>query len=204
MSDVTSGIVYVAYGDQARGEATMSLNALRSHSGLPAAVVSDAPLPGFRFLCFEQPGWGARFAKLNLDRLTPFEQTIYLDADTRPRTDVAALLKPLDEGFDLVISESTMQGQKALWHVCRDEREQTLDALGFTPVQLQAGVLAFTKNERTAALFAAWRDEWNRNPEPTQDQAALLRALYCVPVKIWLISHVMSEGLTAHLWGRLH
>lgn len=201
---MTDGIVYVAYGDKARAETRMSLNALRAHTGVPAASISAEPIAGTRHIPFSDPRWGARWAKLNLDQLTPFDCTLYLDADTRPRGDPAGVFSMLHDGFDLVIAGSTMQGDKALWHVGRQERQTTLDSFGFTPIQLQAGVFAFSKNARTAALFAAWREEWLANAEPTQDQAALLRALYRVPVKVWLMSHALSEALVAHLWGRLH
>lgn len=194
------GVVYVAYGDQARSEAKMSLTALRQHTSLLAATVSATPIPGARYLPFAEPGWGARWAKLNLDRLTPFDRTLYLDADTRPRADPALLFDILDDGFDLVIAESTMQGDKALWHVEQPERENTLDGFGFTPLQLQAGVMAFRRNEAVHALFAAWREEWRGG----QDQAALLRALNRAPVRLWIISHSLSENLTGHLFGRLH
>lgn len=197
---MTCGVVYVTYGDKAVSEARMSLDALRRVSTLPTATISAEPIAGARHLPFSEPGWGARWAKLNLDRLTPFDRTLYLDADTRPRADPSVLFDLLDDGFDLVLAESTMQGDKALWHVDPPERDETLDGFGFTPLQLQAGVMAFRRNDAVHALFAAWREEWRGG----QDQAALLRALYRVPVRVWLISHALSDGLVAHVWGRLH
>jgi len=170
---VTSGVVYVAFGDKARAECAMSIAALQRVCSLPVATISVEPITGAKHIPFDDPRWGARWAKLNLDRLTSFDQTLYLDADTRPRTNPALLFDILDDGYELVIADSTMQGSKALWHVDRDEREDTLDGFGFTPLQLQAGIFAFWRNEATSALFAAWREEWRGG----QDQAALLRAL---------------------------
>lgn len=201
---MTSGIVYVAFGEKARAEGQMSIAALRRVSALPIAVISDQPILGAKHIPFGDPRWGARWAKLNLDMLSPFDQTLYLDADTRPRADPKHLLDMLSDGFDLAIAPSTNQGDKALWHIERQEREITLDAFGFTPLQLQAGVFAFRRSEATAALFAAWREEWLSSPTPTQDQAALLRALARVPVRTWLISAALSEMTIAHIWGRLH
>lgn len=197
---MTCGITYVAYGDRARAECVMSLAALKRVSNLPVATISAEPITDARHIPFDDPRWGARWAKLNLDLLTPFDQTLYLDADTRPRANPALLFDILSDGYDLVVADSTMRGAKALWHVDRAEREDTLDAFGFTPVQLQAGMFAFRRNEAMRTLFAAWREEWRGG----QDQAALLRALYRVPVRMWLVSHALSEGLIAHMWGRLH
>lgn len=199
---MTKGIIYVAYGDKALAEAGMSIRALRQRHDhtMPIAVVSEQPVEGARHIPFDDPRWGARWAKLNLDLLTPFEQTVYLDADTRPRAALTPLFDALSDGFELVIAPSAMQGDKALWHVDKQEREDTLDDFGFTPLQLQAGVLAFRRCEAVTALFAAWREEWRGG----QDQAALLRALYRCPVKLWLMSSTLSDHLVAHVWGRLH
>lgn len=194
------GIVYVAFGENAREEAAMSIAALRPRYDGLITVISSEPLPGAHFIRFDDPRFGARWAKLNLDLLTPYDQTLYLDADTRPRTDCAQWFEILADGFDVVIAESTMQGQKALWHVDEAEREETLDGFGFTPLQLQAGVFAFRRSEAVVALFAAWREEWRGG----QDQAALLRALARAPVKLWVVSHHLSEISVAHVWGRLH
>lgn len=196
---MTQGICYVAYGENARSEAAMSLRALRTWQPvIPVSVISDTPLDAAKHIPFDDPRFGARWAKLNLDTLSPYDQTLYLDADTRPRASLQALFAPLEAGFDLVLAPSTQQGDKALWHVEQIEREATFDAFGFTPVQLQAGVLAFRKSEAMTALFQAWREEWCGG----QDQAALLRALQRVPVSIWLISSTLSDILVSHLYGK--
>lgn len=200
---MTRGICYVAYGENARSEAAMSIRSLRIwQSSIPVSVISDTPADGAKHIPFDDPRYGARWAKLNLDLLSPYDTTLYLDADTRPRADLAPLFAPLDAGYDLVLAPSTQQADKALWHVEAQEREATFDTFGFTPLQLQAGVLAFRKCEAVTALFAAWRDEWCGSEHPTQDQAALLRALYRVPVKLWLISSILSDQLVLHLFGK--
>lgn len=200
---MTVGVCYVAFGDKAVAECQMSIAALRRVSQFPIATISQYPIEGAKHVPFDDPRWGARFAKLNLDTLSPFDDTLYIDADTRPRQDLTLLLTPLADGYDMVIAPSINQGDKALWHVDAHEREATLDAFGYTPIQLQAGVFAFRKNEATAALFKSWRMEWSKMGA-TQDQAALLRALQCSPVRLWLLSAALSDILVAHVWGRLH
>lgn len=196
---MSCGVVYVCYGENARSEAAMSIRALRTWQPvMSVSVISATPLGGAKHIPFDDPRFGARWAKLNLDTLSPYDQTLYLDADTRPRASLQPLFAPLEAGYDLVLAPSTQQGDKALWHVETTEREATFDAFGFTPVQLQAGVMAFRKSEAITALFAAWRDEWRGG----QDQAALLRALHRVPVRIWLISSTLSDQLVLHLFGK--
>lgn len=200
------GVAYVAYGEKARDECRMSIACLRNHNPtLAVAIISDTRIEGAGFstrqIPFDDPRSGARWAKLNLDTLSPFEQTVYLDADTRPRGSLAPLFCALDDGYELVIAPSVAQGCKALWHVDTEEREATLDTFGFTPIQLQAGVFAYRKCEAITALFQAWREEWERYQG--QDQAALLRALYQVPVRVWLMSATMSEAIILHLFGKI-
>ena len=84
----TTGVVYIAFGVKARAEAAASIASLQAHHTLPVAVVSDAPLPSVRGVTYLESagltaGTPGRMAKVHLDRLTPFEHTLYLDADTR-------------------------------------------------------------------------------------------------------------------------
>jgi hypothetical protein len=54
-------------------------------------------------------------------------------------------------------------------------------------VQFNGGVLAFRRNERTAAFFRAWHEEWQRWGK--RDQAALLRALWRCPVRLFVVGN---------------
>jgi hypothetical protein len=197
---MTRGFLYIAFGDTARSEALMSINSLKHFHAETVAVVSDSPIDGARFIPSKPVDRGARSIKVQLDQLTPFDYTVYLDADTRPRGDLSFLFDALEDGFDLVIAPSSKQDRDALWHVDAAEREATFDELGFTPVQLQAGVMAFSRS--AAPFFAAWREEWTRFCG--QDQAAFLRALQRVPVKLYVVGQVYNGGaLVAHLHGRM-
>lgn len=194
------GFVYIAYGDTARQECAMSIASLRNFHHEPIAVIGDGVVAGARLIPAASQDKVARSVKVRLDQLSPFDETIYLDADTRVRGDLSFMFNALDDGFDLVIAPSSMQADRALWHVDTDERETTFDEMGFTPVQYQAGVLAFKRS--AAPFFAAWREEWARFGG--QDQAAFLRALQRVPVKLHIVGQAYNGGaLVAHLHGRM-
>jgi hypothetical protein len=172
--------MYVAFGAAARKAQERSFASLCEHDGLPAATIDrDAP-DGLT------DAQKARWAKTRLDGFSPFARTCYLDADTVVRGSLCAGFEILEDGWDLVIVPSSSQGNDALWHVGDKEREATLAALGHdAPLQLQAGVFWWRDNGRTRALFATWREEWERWRGP--DQAALLRALDRTPVRAWLL-----------------
>jgi hypothetical protein len=198
------GVVYVAYGDPARREATASIQSLLKRNDLPVTVLSDAPLLNTTHVYAPDEDHGARWAKLNLNILSPYEHTLYLDADTRVYGDLSAGFDILADGWDLAITPSVNQidTRDWLWHCDAGDRAETVQAWGFFPLTLQGGVFYVARNERTNALFAEWRAEWRRYRN--QDQGALLRALQRVPVKIWLLGRPWNGkkgGIIEHLFG---
>lgn len=195
---MTRGVVYIAYGWRAVKEAGYSITTLRQHNDLPITVIGER-VPGARHVEFDDgPGMGRR-AKVHLDRLSPYALTLYLDADTRVHGAIDAGYDILRD-YDMAMSPSTVQGNGIFWHISEEEREATYRELGRNLLQLQGGMMFFCKNERTAALFQAWQEEWER--WQGQDQAALLRALYRTPVKLWLLSNVWNGGsLIEHRYG---
>jgi hypothetical protein len=197
----TAGFCYIVYGENAEDAATQSVATLRKHNSKQVHIIGDRPLPGCTFSKFE--GWGTvgRLAKINLDRLTPFENTCYLDADTIIHSRLAVGFSILNDGWDMVICPSANQGEHWLRHVGEEESLATLIQLRERFLQLQAGVIWFNA-ARCKKFFQLWRLEWNRWQD--QDQAALLRALYEAPIKIWLLGNPWSNGeMVRHLHGKL-
>ena len=181
-----TGVCYVAFGARARIEAAASINTLRKHNGFPVSVICSRPFDskGVNTIIMPDAGPGARWAKLNVDILAPYDRIIYLDADTRIHADLMPAVKMLDF-YDLVLAPSANQGAAMFQHIEERERRLTLDETANPmPLQFQAGVLMFN---RVACndLFAAWRAEWERFRD--KDQAAFVRAFHRHPVKTWLL-----------------
>ena len=195
------GVIYVAYGNNARQSAIESIATLRLHNNLPIAVISDEPLLDTRHIHFRSIDKGARWAKLNVDRLVEWSIVVYLDADTKINGNLGPALEILSD-FDLVICPSVNQGYKMMEHIDSDERYQTLIEIGNPfPLQLQGGMILFDRL-KCQKLFQVWRDEWQRWKD--RDQAALLRALYQEPVKVWLLGLPWNSGdgeIVQHLFG---
>jgi len=196
------GVCYVAYGDNAEREANLSIASLRRYCNYPVAIANDktalVPMPANGELTNAQK---SRWAKVNLDAWSPFDLSLYLDADTRVNGSVLAGFDIMQDGYDMAMTPSSNQGGECLWHVDKRERDDTLLELGREPLQLQAGVMFFRKTERTNQLFATWKSEWLR--WKGQDQAALLRAMQQVPVKLHLLGRPWNGGaIIAHLFGR--
>lgn len=202
------GVIYIAYGDSAAYYAKRSIDSLRRvHPDLPVSAIATPPdgtVEGASKLLtpffYNGQLQGARLAKFELFRMTPHDYTLYLDADTIPYHSLEVGFKMLQDGFDMVIVPSHNQGKDIFWHIDRAEREATLNELGITPVQLQAGIFWFAKNERVGKFFAEWRKEWERFG--LHDQAAFMRALQNVPLSLFLLGRVFNGGAAiAHQHG---
>ena len=194
------GVVYIAFGKNAREEATKSIQSLKRHNNLDVVVVSNKALGNYNVKTFDSPGWGARQAKLSIHRLVPWDDVLYLDADTRVKGDLSIGFDILADGWDLIITPSEHQNESVLQHVNKEgERAMTLDMVP-SPLQLQGGVFWFNRT-RCYHMFEEWRNEWQR--WKNKDQAALLRALEKEPVRVWLLGRQFNGGnVVEHLFGR--
>jgi len=187
---VSKGVCYIAYGTPALREVGRSIKSLREVSDLPVALICEdqTDYRGIQHIPFEDRSFGARRVKVMLDLLTPYDHTMYLDADTRVQSGIISQgFEILEAGWDIVIVPSANQGSKVFAHIEPEERQYTSESLENTlPLQLQAGVMWFAKTRRTADLFSSWRKEWLRFKK--HDQAALVRALDKTACRIWLLS----------------
>lgn len=199
---MSRGVMMVAYGRNARTEAKLSIASFHEqHEEYPVLLVSDTPMEGidFQYAPDDDPSFRAR--KLEMYDLSPFDETLYLDADTRVVGNVSVGFDILNDGWDMVIIPSNGQGADFLWHVLPDERQQTRDLLQGAELQLQGGVFWFRKGEAVSRFFAHWKAEWALHRG--QDQAALLRALHLSPIKIWLLGRPFNGGaVIQHRFGR--
>lgn len=190
------GVCLIAYGDKANQEAQQCVTTLKQFHTWRYCIVSDSI--GHYHISLAQPLdysdiQRARWAKVMLDQWSPFEETLYLDVDTRIQGDLSAGFDMLDDGWDIVITPSAQQGNGNMWHISPDEREATFFTYQCGDVlQLQGGVFWFRKSPAVLRFFEAWRAAWLR--WRSYDQAALLRALRVAPLKIHLLGRPFNGG----------
>jgi len=194
------GVVYVAYGEPAKAAAGRAIESLKAHHpDMPVTVIGER-VQEARLLPFKSIDRLGRWAKINIDQLSPYDPTLYLDADTLVQADITAGFEIVEDGWDLAIVASKYQTAQWLWHVGNEERTATMHEMGGMCLQLGGGVFWFVKNERTARFFDLWREEWKR--WQGQDQAALIRALQRAPLKVWCLSKVWNGGdVIQHRYG---
>lgn len=198
------GVVYIVYGTAAIKEASKSIKTLRRyHPSWEIAIIGEERLPGTRFIKVIDTSGGTpgRWAKTQLDILSPFDDTLFLDADTRIySSDLGIGFDILNRGWELVMVPSLPQGEGSLRHLSEEERDVTM-AETMRPLQLNTGVMWFKKTDHVKALFAEWRRQWWRYKD--KDQGAFLRALHKYPVSLWLLGRPFNAGaVVGHLFGR--
>jgi len=175
--------------------ATRAPESFKEHvAGAQVALASVEPLgPEDVFVEHPDVDIGGRCAKTKIYDLAPAEwdYVMYLDADTEIIADISFLYQILEDGWDMFICKNP-----ARFHVIKNmvrpdngkECDVTFRQLGSQELlQLNGGVFGFRRNERTAAFFRAWHEEWQR--WGSRDQAALLRALWKNPVKLFVLSN---------------
>lgn len=195
------GVLYVAYGQPAIDEARRSIESLkRYHPAWPVAIVAQKPVQGAKLV--KEPdsdGAPGRWAKVRLDKLSPFDDTLFLDADTRVYGKLDMGFEILQAGWEMVMVASGPQASEALGHLCDKERYETLTET-IDPLQLNTGVIWFRKTERVKRLFEEWRRQWLRYKD--KDQGAFLRALEARPVKLFLLGRPFNGGaVVGHRFG---
>jgi hypothetical protein len=189
------GVYYVAYGEPARNCAVGAIQSFKQHlPEIPVALVSDKPL-GVEdiFIYNDDEDIGGRIAKVKIYDLAPreWQYICYLDADTEIIAAETLLWRIVEDGWDMVICKNPDRFHIATQMVRsdnRDECERTFGEIGTDQlIQLNGGVFAFQRNERTRDFFHSWHNEWRVYGK--RDQAALLRALFKHPLRMFVLGN---------------
>lgn len=224
----TVGIVYMAFGPKALASVRRSINSLnRLGVSHPVTVVGDAGSVGTNFVKWTGASpfdvtkkrnfrFRAGRVKPHLYQCSPYEFTLYVDADT-------TFMQPITDGFrylldnDIVATEEHLSlaelynAQLAGWEINIQERDTTVVEIGGDDAQkfVNSGVMFFRKSPAAERVFHDWGVEWLRFQE-WDEQLALMRAIHAnpdarvkrLPVK-WNSPHMSEPGCVIyHAYGR--
>ena len=187
-------VYYVAYGGPARQCAMRAIASFKKWMpGIPVVLVSDSPLNAGEDVLIEHADSdvGARSVKTQIYDLCPaeFEYVLYLDADTELIAPVDFLYQLLEDGWDMTIAMNPAQYVLAREMRRPDNQEEcdlTFKLMGSDEMlQFNGGVFALRRNESTERLFRNWHAEWMKYGR--RDQAALDRAFYSEPIRIYTL-----------------
>lgn len=183
------GIIYVAYGDLAKKSCELSLkSAKKMHPGVPVAVISDIHIPGADVDVIQSEGTkGAREYKTQTYHYTPFEYTLYLDADTLVVGSLAAGFVALQAGWDIAAALDYRQSLGRVDHLPENDKQATIERIGTGEFpHYNTGMLFYRKSPETERLFDLWFSEWGKFKY--RDQGAFIRAFHQSDAKLWTLA----------------
>ncbi len=186
------GVIYLCWGEPATREAEASMRSLWKHAPQMKVLVvgDDQAVKHFKgrklvqtYACCVDPftsstlfGFKAGRIKPLLAGISPFEQTLYVDAETEFKISPAIGFNLLEK-WDFVIAEAETRSLAATFQDNRNEAGKTAAWLK-TPHILyhNSGMMFWRTNEATKQLFDLWSVEWLKY-KGWDEQIALLRAL---------------------------
>ena len=222
----TVGIIYMCFGAKAAIEIRKSMLSLKNLGiDLPVTVIGDRVLQGADFIRWEgedpfDATQRARFqfragrVKPAVCMLTPYDRTLYIDADTEFLADILPGFQLLDE-YPIALAEELLTiGQlynrpRAGWEINIQERDATIQELGIDPRTkfLNSGVIFYRKSPEAAGLFNEWSRQWLRWQQ-WDEQMALMRALHKCSVNYKVLSvdwnhpHRKDASIIFHNYGK--
>jgi hypothetical protein len=207
------GILYMCFGERAKEEVKKSIASLRSLGmKYPIAIVGDTPVEDTEFIQWEGQSpfdcdrkKGLQFlagrVKPFLYRLSPFQKTLYIDADTRYKKDIRLGFDYLNT-FDIAIAQENQDLQtlhnpspedvNISWYHHMEEVQASIKELGDPTLRFwNSGVIFFKKGKPIEKLFENWYSEWMRWQQ-WDEQFSLLRAASRTKVNIKRLSIIWN------------
>jgi lipopolysaccharide biosynthesis glycosyltransferase len=120
------------------------------------------------------PAYEGTYLKTRLFDLSPFEETLYLDSDILALKDINGIWDYLGKDIDIAIAPAFAPLTSTRTSLEAIETFNRLTDFGDYS-QYNAGVVLFSKTERTLDFFKCWTKEWGVFKE--SDNMALTRAL---------------------------
>ena len=199
------GIIYIVFGENAHLAAKASIASLRLvNTDIPVVVVGDecadalVELPRTTAVRWQgkspydstrQHNFQFRAGRVKpfLYGLSPFEKTLYVDADTEFQQDPAIGFALLDR-YDFMVAKHSSHNVGMLNNDPSTERLTTIAEIGGNGDQPypNSGVLFWRSCQATSQLFEAWSNEWLRFQE-WDEQLALMRAMFKNPLRMLLL-----------------
>ena len=176
----TQGVIYLAFGVPYLLQALYSLQTLRRYNAtIPVVILTNVPTdisePGLEVRFFDEPNSANRLYKTSIFSHSPFDQTLYIDADTEVHCDVALGFGFLNRG-DIAIRPEGTPMSKTSREPDPAAAAEMIRCFG----EFNCGLMFFNRNARVQALFEAWA-RWQATSGVNRDQRNFLRALLEVP-----------------------
>jgi hypothetical protein len=166
---MNAGIYTVAYGMDYDRCAACALRYSRKFTDLPFFVATNLKqrckawneVSGVSFKYFERSQNDNRYAKLNMDLITPFDYTLYFDADSVIQKNGVEVFIPILNEHDMVFNwRITFQPGQKIWNIYAKCMKQ-FDVI--KPISIyNGGLIAFKKTKAVREFFDMWLKMWEQ------------------------------------------
>lgn len=182
--DPRRGVLYIAAGASHIRAALGSARSVRkTNPGLPIHLFADRQQQNVNldsrttpFTSFGNLASPHRRSKVEYVDQTPFQETLYLDTDTRVLCDLSDTFDLLGQ-FDIALAHAHKR------ELVREQDEQGSSRIPRAFPEFNSGVIFFKSNPETATVFRSWKQRF-QGTESTRDQPSLREALWSSNLRI--------------------
>ncbi len=165
------GVVYIVVGEKYTEMAISSAQSMKQHNpDLPIHLFTDQHHTQSRYVdsssLIDNPH---KRSKVDYISESPFEETLYLDADTFILQNIEELYITLSK-FDLAIAHAHKRNAKATLQKWNED-------IPYAFPQMNSGVILYKKNRATNKLFQKWKSAYHNN-NFKKDQVTLRELLW--------------------------
>jgi hypothetical protein len=171
------GVIYVATGELFVKMAAMSAVSVKDHNpGLPVHIFTDCDTASYG--CFDS---ATRISdphsrsKVDYVSETPYQRTLFLDADTWVCEDITHMFELLDR-YDIALSYDDGRARRPKRY-----------AGGPAPKTFQpfnSGVILYKRSDKTLKLFDSWKKTYHKEGRQ-RDQMSLRNLIWESDIKLW-------------------
>lgn len=133
--------------------------------------------------------FSSREIKTRLLTFSPYQETLFLDADILPLKPISELWDYLSQG-DMAMARDRLPTLALCDHVSLEEKNYTLQNLPESTTHFNSGVMLWKNNIQTQSLFQQWNQEWLTFKK--QDQLALVRAINRTKFPITILPRIYN------------
>ena len=156
---MSSGLVYIVYGKDYAKLSAAAIRYSRRHTNLPIHVVTNVPtnpwegLKGVSVKFFPRGQAENRRAKLQMNKLTPFDKTLYMDCDSVVRNPGIERAFELLDDADMVLNALMLFDTKVpeVYKKCMLKVGGTLPMMCYN-----GGIIGWKTCDSVDKLFSEW------------------------------------------------